>query len=64
MTDQKPQPTADELERDEAKLALQTPPEPIAAAAGLPDDVRTGNPDADPGEDDPDIGHEAPTTDG
>ncbi len=43
--------TPDELLQDEAKLAVATPPEPIPDAAGLPDDVRDGNPDADDGSD-------------
>ena len=43
--------TPDELLQDEAKVAVATPPEPIPDAAGLPDDVRDGNPDADDGSD-------------
>ena len=51
MTDDTSELTADELLSDEAKLAVQTPPEPIPDAAGLPDDVKDGNPDADDGSD-------------
>ncbi len=46
MTDD-PQPTEDDLLRDDAKQAILTPPEPIADAAGLPDDVRDGHIDDD-----------------
>ena len=49
MTDETSELTAEELMQDEAKLAVQAPPEPIPDAAGLPDDVRDGNPDADDG---------------
>ena len=49
MTDDTSELTPDELLTDEAKLAVQTPPEPIPDAAGLPDDVKDGNPDADDG---------------
>lgn len=46
MTDQ-PQPTAEELLREEARLLVAIPPEPIPDAAGLPDDVRDGYIDDD-----------------
>lgn len=41
MTDQ-PEPTEDDVLREEAKVIVATPPEPIPDAAGLPDDVRDG----------------------
>lgn len=62
MADDPFEPTPEELLSDEAKVAIQTPPERIAAAAGLPDDVRDGNPDSEPGEDDAAIADRPPTT--
>ena len=47
MTDETQDLTAEELLRDEAKAAVETPPEPMPEAADLPDDVKTGDPDAD-----------------
>ena len=38
MTDEPKPPAEDEL-RDNAKRDLETPPEPVPDAAGLPDDV-------------------------
>ena len=46
MTDE-PEPTPEDVLRDEAKRLVATPPEPIADAAGLPDDVRNGYIDDD-----------------
>ncbi len=40
MTDQKPELTEEEKLREQARLDIQTPAEPIPDAAGLPDDVR------------------------
>jgi hypothetical protein len=51
VTDDTSELTPDELLTDEAKLAVTTPPEPIPDAAGLPDAVKDGNPDADDGSD-------------
>ncbi len=47
MTDQ-PQPTPEEELREQAKRDLETPPEPIPGAEGLPDDVRDGRVESDP----------------
>ena len=43
--------TPDDQLVEDAKAAAETPPEPIPDAAGLPDAVKDGNPDADDGSD-------------
>ena len=47
MTDE-PQPTQEDLLKEEAKRIVATPAEPIPDAAGLPDDVRDGHIEDEP----------------
>ncbi len=42
MTDERPEPTPDDVLREEAKEAVQTPAEPVPGAEALPGDVPDG----------------------
>jgi hypothetical protein len=38
-----PEPTEEDLLREEAKKIIETPPDPLPDAADLPDEVRNGH---------------------